>query len=101
MNHHRIRLMAVTVTSLLLLAACGTTTTATTQPVSGGILNVAFKDDPKTLDPAVAYDTTSWAVERSIYNGLLDYKGFTTQLAPDIAETMHSITEGGQSYTVK
>jgi peptide/nickel transport system substrate-binding protein len=101
MNHHRIRLMAVTVTSLLLLAACGTTTTATTQPVSGGILNVAFKDDPKTLDPAVAYDTTSWAVERSIYNGLLDYKGFTTQLAPDIAEAMPSVTNGGKTYTFK
>ncbi|HXN58793.1 MAG TPA: ABC transporter substrate-binding protein [Candidatus Angelobacter sp.] len=101
MNHHRVRLMGVTVTSLLVLAACGTTTATTTQPVSGGTLNVAFKDDPKTLDPAVAYDTTSWAVERSIYNGLLDYKGFTTQLAPDIAEAMPSITNGGKTYTFK
>jgi len=101
MYQHRARLMGVTVTSLLLLAACGTTSTTTTQPVAGGTLNIAFKDDPKTLDPAVAYDTTSWSVERAIYNGLLDYKGFTTQLAPDIAEAMPSITNGGKTYTFK
>src|ERR1700704_7090221 len=100
MNQHRARLMGLTVTSLLLLAACGTTS-STTQPVSGGTLNIAFKDDPKTLDPAVGYDTTSWSVERSLFNGLLDYKGFTTELTPDIAESMPDITNGGKTYTFK
>ena len=101
MKRHGIRLMGAVVTGSLLLAACGTSSSTTTQPVSGGTLNVAFKDDPKTLDPAVAYDTTSWSVERAIYNGLLDYKGFTAQLAPDIAEAMPSITNGGKTYTFK
>ena len=101
MKRHGIRLMGAVVTGSLLLAACGTSSSTTTQPVAGGTLNIAFKDDPKTLDPAVAYDTTSWSVERAIYNGLLDYKGFTTQLAPDIAEAMPSITNGGKTYTFK
>jgi len=86
----------------MFLAACGGPSAGTSdQPVSGGTLNISMKDDFKTLDPAVAYDTDSWSVERAIYNGLLDYKGFTTELTPDIAEAMPAITNGGKTYTFK
>jgi ABC-type transport system substrate-binding protein len=96
-----IRLMAAVAAGALLSTACGTSPETTGQPVSGGTLTVAIKDDLKTLDPAVAYDTTGWSVERSIFNGLLDYKGFTTELGPDIAEAMPAITNGGKTYTFK
>jgi len=100
MRYH-VRLMAAMAAGVLLLTACGQNTETTSQPVSGGTLTIAIKDDLKTLDPAVAYDTTGWSVERSIFNGLLDYKGFTTELAPDIAEAMPVITNGGKTYTFK
>ena len=101
MRYH-VRSVAVFAAGVMLLAACGgPATTTSDQPVSGGTLNIAMKDDFKTLDPAVAYDTDSWSVERAIYNGLLDYKGFTTELTPDIAAAMPDITNGGKTYTFK
>lgn len=101
MKRHRARSTGALVISLLFLAGCGTTSSTTTQAQSGGTLVVTFKDDFKTLDPAVGYDTSSWSVERALYNGLLDYKGFTTQLAPDIAEAMPAVTNSGKTYTFK
>src|SRR6267143_5096097 len=86
----------------ILLSACGNSVSTTEgQPVSGGTLTISFKDDLKTLDPAIGYDTDSWSIERQIYNGLLDYKGFTTQLQPDIAADMPKISTDGKTYTFK
>jgi ABC-type transport system substrate-binding protein len=94
--------MAVLLAGTILLSACGTSVGTTEgQPQSGGTLLVSFKDDLKTLDPAIGYDTDSWSIERSIYNGLLDYKGFTTQLQPDIAAAMPVISPDGKTYTFK
>jgi ABC-type transport system substrate-binding protein len=94
--------MAVLGVGTILLSACGNSvSTAEGQPVSGGTLTVSFKDDLKTLDPAIGYDTDSWSIERQIYNGLLDYKGFTTQLQPDIAADMPKISTDGKTYTFK
>jgi len=101
MRHH-VRAVATFATGIMLLAACGGPGSGTSdQPVSGGTLNIAMKDDFKTLDPAVAYDTDSWSVERAIYNGLLDYQRFTTQLGPEIAESMPTISADGKTYTFK
>lgn len=88
----------------ILLAACGTTGNTNSSggtPQNGGTLTVSFKDDLKTLDPAIGYDTSSWSVERQLFNGLLDYKGFTTQLQPDIAAEMPTISADGKTYTFK
>ena len=94
--------MAVLMGGTILLSACGNAATTTEgNPVSGGTLTVSFKDDLKTLDPAIGYDTDSWSIERQIYNGLLDYKGFTTQLQPDIAADMPKISTDGKTYTFK
>lgn len=94
--------MAVLGVGTILLSACGNSVSNTEgQPVSGGTLLVSFKDDLKTLDPAIGYDTDSWSIERQIYNGLLDYKGFTTQLQPDIAASMPVIATDGKTYTFK
>src|ERR1700682_358312 len=94
--------MAVLGVGTILLSACGNAATTTEgQPVSGGTLLTSFKDDLKTLDPAIGYDTDSWLIERAIYNGLLDYKGNTTQLQPDIAASMPGISPDGKTYTFK
>ena len=94
--------MAVLGVGAIVLSACGNAATTTEgQPVSGGTLLTSFKDDLKTLDPAIGYDTDSWLIERAIYNGLLDYKGFTTQLQPDIAAAMPVVSPDGKTYTFK
>ena len=94
--------MAVLLAGTILLSACGTSVGTTEgQPQSGGTLTVSFKDDLKTLDPAIGYDTDSWSISRAIYNGLLTYKGFTTQLEPDIAAAMPVISPDGKTYTFK
>ncbi|TMD82240.1 MAG: ABC transporter substrate-binding protein [Chloroflexi bacterium] len=94
--------MPVLLAGTILLSACGNSVGTTEgQPVSGGTLLVTFKDDLKTLDPAIGYDTDSWSIERAIYNGLLDYKGFTTQLQPDLAADMPKISADGKTYTFK
>ncbi len=101
MNWKFARQLTPVAAGVLLLAACGTTTPTSSTPTSGGTLIVTYKDDPKTLDPAIGYDTTSWPVERAIFNGLLNYKGYTTELQPDMAEAMPKITNGGKTYTFK
>jgi ABC-type transport system substrate-binding protein len=60
---------------------------------------VSFKDDFKTLDPAIGYDTSSWSGERAIFNGLLDYDGFTTKLKGDIATDVPTPANSGKTYT--
>ena len=57
--------MSAFASGTILLAACGTTGTNNTSggtPVSGGTLTVSLKDDPKTSDPAIGYDTDSWSI---------------------------------------
>lgn len=101
MNWKFARQLTPVAAGVLLIAACGTTTPTSSTPTSGGTLIVTYKDEPKTLDPAIGYDTTSWPVERAIFNGLLNYKGYTTQLQPDMAEAMPAITNGGKTYIFK
>src|SRR5438876_12440255 len=94
--------MAVLGVGTILLSACGNSVgTTEEQPVSGGTLLVTFKDDLKTLDPAIGYATVSWSIEPTIYNALLDYKGFTTQLQPDLAADMPKISADGKTSTFK
>ncbi len=101
MNWKLVRQLSPVAVGMLVLAACGTTTPTSSTPTSGGTLIVAYKDDPKTLDPAIGYDTTSWPVERAIFNGLLNYKGYTTELQPDMAEAMPTISNAGKTYVFK
>jgi ABC-type transport system substrate-binding protein len=87
-----------------LLAACAGASTSTSgegAPSYGGTLVTTFKDDFKSLDPAIGYDSDSWSVVRALFNGLLDYDGFTTKLVPDIAAAMPAISSDGKTYTFK
>ncbi len=102
MKRRPIAWLALMAAGTILLPACANTTpTGGETPTSGGTLTISFKDDLKTLDPAIGYDTDSWSIERQIYNGLLDYDGFTANLKPDIAEKMPVITNDGKTYTFK
>jgi peptide/nickel transport system substrate-binding protein len=71
----------------------------------GGTLNVAI--DPtesiNSLDPAVGYRTVSWSIESVIYDGLVTFRRVGgpggTQVVPDLAQELPSVTDAGRSYT--
>ena len=37
------------------------------------ILRIAVPSDPRSLDPAIAYDVVTWPLVRTIFHGLIDY----------------------------
>jgi peptide/nickel transport system substrate-binding protein/oligopeptide transport system substrate-binding protein len=50
------------------------------------VLRLASADDIRTLDPAVGYDTGSWAFEQMIFNTLVDYDEGTS-IVPELSES--------------
>ena len=66
----------------------------------GGEMTVTFKDDLVTLDPAIGYDWKNWSVIKSVFDGLMDYKPGTTELVPDLAESV-DVSDDGLTYTFK
>jgi oligopeptide transport system substrate-binding protein len=83
-----------------LLWAIGTLSAAADTPRTGGSIVTTFKDDLPTLDPAVGYDWQNWTVIKSLFDGLMDYKPGTTELAPDLAESF-TISDDGKTYVFK
>ena len=53
------------------------------------------------LDPALAYDTTSWTVTRMLYDQLVMYAENSTELIPGLAEAMPTVSADGLTYTFK
>ncbi len=123
----KVRRSAVGVLALVMLAAlvlglaaCGgsdTDKTASTggsdanaAPVMGGTLNVTYQGEPTELDPAIAWEVTSWGIERLTYETFLSYAGKPgepgTELIPCLATEVPSAANGGISadgkvYTFK
>ncbi len=95
------------------LTACGSSSssgstaaaTASGTPVKGGTLTVTFQGEPTELDPAVAWEVTSWGIMRLCYQGLLTYApkpgAAGAELAPELATEVPSATNGGISADAK
>jgi len=121
------RRSAVGVLALLLLAAlvlglaaCGSSDSnetasaggsdANAAPVMGGTLNVTYQGEPTELDPAIAWEITSWSIQRLTYETFLTYASEPgeagTALVPSLATEVPSAENGGISadgtvYTFK
>ena len=112
--------LVLLVALVLSLAACGGSDSndtasaggsdANAAPVMGGTLTVTYEGEPTELDPAIAWEVTSWGIERLTYQGLLTYvpKPGTAgaQLIPELATELPSAANGGISadgkvYTFK
>jgi oligopeptide transport system substrate-binding protein len=106
-------LLVKLVSSLLILAACSTTTPATAPasnpaatpapaeaqaPQHGGEITVVYKDDLATLDPAIGYDWTNWPAIKMVFDGLLDYDE-TTNITPRLAAALPEVNEDATVYT--
>ena len=105
---------------VLSLAACGGSSDdktasaggsdANAAPVKGGALTVTYQGEPTELDPAIAWEVTSWGIERLTYETFLTYAGKPgepgTELVPCLATEVPSAANGGISadgkvYTFK
>lgn len=95
-------LLALALT-LALFAVPLTSTQATSSHTKPQTLTAAFDENFTTLDPAIGYDFTSWTGEHAIFDALLGYRNAPgvkgTQLIPDIAKTMPTISKNGKYYT--
>jgi oligopeptide transport system substrate-binding protein len=90
------RLLASVSIAAMMIAA----TPAFAEVKQGGEMTVTFKDDLITLDPAIGYDWKNWSVIKSVFDGLMDYKPGTTELVPDLAESV-DVSDDGLTYTFK
>ncbi len=71
----------------------------------GGRLTVRMNRDVDSIDTAVAYDSTSWAILRMTSDGLVAFNQASglqgTQLVPDLAVSLPLPTDGGRAYTFR
>jgi peptide/nickel transport system substrate-binding protein len=110
--------VSIFVLASMLLAACATATpTATeapaateapteaptaapTTPASNpDTIIIGTTDKIASLDPADAYATHDWEVIKNISDGLVTWKPGTTELVPDLATDMGTVTGDGTIYT--
>lgn len=74
-THKRASALALAAALAVSLAGCGSASAPTggssTTPVYGGTLRLAIPVDAGTLDPRLAQDTSAYAVDSLIFNGLV------------------------------
>src|SRR5262245_45263617 len=87
----RMRLRAMTALALLLaLGPCGTA-----RADVAGTITFAIPSEPQTLDPAIEVAGPGYRVMLQVYEGLLEYRGATTELAPALAQSWTVAPDGG------
>src|ERR1700733_6327760 len=95
------------VTVAVTLAGCGSSSSSPSGPTggvqNGGTLRAGIPDDPDHLDPGISYAVEGWELLEATNNGLLTFKkasgGAGSQVVPDIATKMPTVTDGGRTYT--
>ena len=66
----------------------------------GGKMQVSYKNDPGTLDPAIGYNWQNWPMIRALFSRLLGYKPGTIEITTDAAKSWH-VSADGKTYTVE
>ena len=73
------------------------------EPAPGGTIRIETRDKLDSADPALAYDTLSWAIVRATCAKLLDYPDAPgaagARPAPELAEAMPRRSDDGRTYT--
>lgn len=65
----------------------------------GGKMTVTYKNDPGTLDPAIAYNWENWPMLRALFSRPLGYEPGTTKLTTDAAKSWH-VSKDGKVYSI-
>jgi peptide/nickel transport system substrate-binding protein len=70
---------------------------------NGGTLRAGIPDDPDHLDTGISYAVEGWELLEATNNGLLTFKKAAgsagSEVVPDIATAMPTVTDGGLTYT--
>ena len=77
-------------------AATAAATTAASDPDT---IIIGTTDTIASLDPADAYATHDWEVIKNISDGLISWKPGTTDLVPDLATDLGTVSADGLTYT--
>ena len=60
---------------------------------------MTFQDEPQTLDPAIDFEGTGWAIEHAIFGNLLNYASAPgaagTKIIADMATEVPTVANGG------
>jgi peptide/nickel transport system substrate-binding protein len=81
------------------VATVAPTAAPTTAASNPDTIIIGTTDKLASLDSADAYATHDWEILRNISDGLLYMKPGTTDLAPDLATDMGTISKDGLTYT--
>jgi peptide/nickel transport system substrate-binding protein len=65
-----------------------------------GTITFAIPGDPQTVDPAIEVAGPGYRVMLQVYEGLLEYRGNTTELAPALAQSW-TVAPDGSSIELK
>lgn len=89
--------MAASLTAAL--AGCGSTTPQAVASASAeNTLVISHGNMPSTLDPQVAYDTSSTVITRAAYQRLVTFRGASSLVEPQLA-TSWTVSADGLVYT--
>lgn len=84
---------------LFLSASCGGDGRLERLHPEENVLRIAVPSDPRSLDPAIAYDVVTWPLVRTLFHGLVDYDD-DLNLVPWHARSW-TISEDGRTITFK
>jgi len=84
--------------SLLLVVAMLVTACGGGEKKTGTYINLDLGTEPPTLDPGLATDTTSTAVDEMLFLGLTDFDDATAEVVPELA-TKWEMSSDGLTWT--
>ncbi|CAB4854732.1 MAG: hypothetical protein F2929_02160 [Actinobacteria bacterium] len=93
-------LLALGLGAALTIVPIGVSANSAHAASNGGVLKIAFSSDPSTFDPQVCYDATCWDNMEMLFNRLYDYSPGGTDLLPQAAVSMPTISKNKLTYTV-
>ncbi len=98
-NHlYTLHLVIITL-ACCILSSCSDGMQANRLYEDKNILRIAVPSDPRSLDPAIAYDVVTWPLVRTIFHGLIDYDD-DLNLFPWQAESW-TISDDGRTLIFK
>ncbi len=92
-------LASVCLAALFLAVSCSGDARSERLNPDENILRIAVPSDPRSLDPAIAYDVVTWPLVRTLFHGLIDYDD-DLNLVPWHARSW-TISEDGRTITFK
>ena len=90
---------SVCLTVLFLAVSCSGDAPPSRLHPEENVLRIAVPSDPRSLDPAIAYDVVTWPLVRALFHGLVDYDD-DLNLVPWHARSW-TISEDGRTITFK